>query len=91
MKDEIVLYQFDELSTHLKTIGKHIANVLTEELHGFSLVAKFATTATDGKTYQTKSHDRLLIIDGNNIYHLGASLKDLSKKGFPFHKWIKVR
>ncbi len=28
----------------VKTIGKHIANVLQEELKGFSVVAKFATT-----------------------------------------------
>jgi hypothetical protein len=27
-----------------------------------------------------KSHDRFLIIDGQEIYHLGASLKDLGKK-----------
>lgn len=28
----------------------------------------------------TKSHDRFLIIDGKEIYHLGASLKDLGRK-----------
>ena len=32
-----------------------------------------------------KSHDRFLIID-NDIYHLGASLKDLGKKWFGFSK-----
>ena len=31
-----------------------------------------------------RSHDRFLIIDGNKIYHLGASLKDLGKKWFAF-------
>jgi hypothetical protein len=36
----------------IKTVGKHINNALHEELHDFSVVAKFATTATDGKTYQ---------------------------------------
>lgn len=36
----------------VKTIGKHIANVLNEEFAGFSVVAKFATTASDGKIYQ---------------------------------------
>lgn len=35
----------------IKKIGKHIANVLTEELKGIPVVAKFATTATDGKAY----------------------------------------
>ena len=29
----------------VKTIGKHITNVVTEELKGLSVVAKFATTA----------------------------------------------
>ena len=33
-----------------------------------------------------KSHDRFLIIDNNEIYHLGASLKDLGKKWFAFQK-----
>jgi len=37
----------------VKTIGKHIANVLDEELSGLPVVAKFATTASDGKVYQT--------------------------------------
>ena len=32
-----------------------------------------------------KSHDRFLIID-NQIYHIGASLKDLGKKWFAFTK-----
>ena len=33
------------------------------------------------------SHDRFLIIDKKNIYHLGASLKDLGKKWFAFSKF----
>ena len=33
-----------------------------------------------------KSHDRFLIIDENELYHLGASLKDLGKKWFAFSK-----
>lgn len=32
------------------------------------------------------SHDRFLILDGNVVYHLGASLKDLGKKWFAFAK-----
>ena len=35
----------------VKTIGKHINNALREELNGLSVVANFATTASDGKTY----------------------------------------
>ena len=34
----------------------------------------------------TKSHDRFLILDEKEIYHLGASLKDLGKKWFAFSK-----
>lgn len=37
------------------------------------------------KTF-TQSHDRFLIIDGKEVYHLGASLKDLGKKWFAFSK-----
>ncbi len=29
-----------------------------------------------------KSHDRFLIIDDKEVYHIGASLKDLGKKWF---------
>jgi len=32
------------------------------------------------------SHDRFLIIDETNIYHIGASFKDLGKKWFGFSK-----
>lgn len=34
-----------------------------------------------------KAHDRFLIIDGLEIYHIGASLKDLGKKWFAFSKF----
>jgi hypothetical protein len=37
------------------------------------------------KTF-TQSHDRFLIIDNKEVYHLGASLKDLGKKWFAFSK-----
>lgn len=33
-----------------------------------------------------KSHDRFLILDNNQVYHIGASLKDLGKKWFAFSK-----
>ncbi|HHW7507457.1 TPA: ORF6N domain-containing protein [Mannheimia haemolytica] len=33
-----------------------------------------------------KSHDRFLIIDKKELYHIGASLKDLGKKWFAFSK-----
>lgn len=33
-----------------------------------------------------KSHDRFLIIDNKELYHIGASLKDLGKKWFGFSR-----
>ncbi|WP_291320909.1 ORF6N domain-containing protein [Desulfonatronospira sp.] len=34
----------------------------------------------------TLSHDRFLILDGETVYHIGASLKDLGKKWFAFSR-----
>jgi len=36
-----------------------------------------------------RSHDRFLIVDGQEVYHLGASLKDLGRKWFAFSKMDK--
>ncbi|MFH1275917.1 MAG: ORF6N domain-containing protein [Candidatus Woesearchaeota archaeon] len=36
-----------------------------------------------------KAHDRFIIIDNKEVYHLGASLKDLGKKWFAFSKFDK--
>jgi hypothetical protein len=33
-----------------------------------------------------EAHDRFLILDGETVYHLGASLKDLGKKWFAFSR-----
>ena len=45
--------------------------------------------------YTSTMHDRFLIIDNAEIYHIGASVKDLGKKCFGFTKledtrWIKI-
>jgi len=32
------------------------------------------------------AHDRFLIIDNTELYHIGASLKDLGKKWFAFSR-----
>ncbi|MFA5324839.1 MAG: RhuM family protein [Bacteroidales bacterium] len=63
----------------IKTIGKHIANVLTEELKGIAVVAKFATTATDGKTYQVEHYNLDVIIS------VGYRVK--SSRGIQFRIW----
>jgi hypothetical protein len=63
-----------------KTISKQLAldvKKANEQYGNFEL-----------KTF-TKSHDRFLIIDHTEVYHLGASLKDLGKKWFAFSKMDK--
>ena len=47
----------------IKTIGRHINNVINEgELNKNSVVAKFATTASDGKVYQMEHYNLDMII-----------------------------
>ncbi len=64
----------------VKTIGKHINNAFEEELESDgSVVANFATTATDGKTYQVEYYSLDVIIS------VGYRVK--SKRGTEFRKW----
>ncbi len=42
----------------IKTIGKQINNALREELKSIPVIAKFATTASDGKTYQVEYYSQ---------------------------------
>jgi hypothetical protein len=63
----------------IKTIGKHISNILKEELAGISVVANFATTASDGKVYQTEHYNLDMIIS------VGYRVK--SPKGIQFRIW----
>lgn len=63
----------------IKTIGKHIGNALREELNGFSVVAEFATTASDGKTYQVEHYNLDMILS------VGCRVK--SKEGIYFRRW----
>ena len=62
----------------VKTIGKHINNALKEELDS-SVVAKFATTASDGKTYKVDYYNLDMIIS------VGYRVK--SPRGIAFRKW----
>ena len=62
----------------VKTIGKHINNALKEELYN-SVVANFATTASDGKTYQVEHYNLDMIIS------VGYRVK--SNRGVEFRKW----
>jgi hypothetical protein len=50
--------------------------------------AKYKTQYQNIELFEFKnSHDRFLIIDKKEVYHLGASLKDLGKKWFAFSKF----
>ena len=70
-----VLYQRDK-----STISRHIKNVFEEgELTKDSVVAKFATTASDGKTYQVEYYNLDVIIS------VGYRVK--SKRGVQFRIW----
>jgi len=62
----------------IKTIGKHIQAALREELED-SVVAKFATTAGDGKTYQVEYYNLDMIIS------VGYRVK--SARGVQFRRW----
>ena len=53
----------------VKTIGKHINNALKEELD-HSVVANFATTARDGKTYNMEYYN-LDVIHFYRLFHAG--------------------
>ena len=82
MKDETVWLNREQLAIlfdrDIKTIGKHINNALNEELDNL-VVAKFATTAKDGKTYQVEYYNLDMIIS------VGYRVK--SQNGIVFRKW----
>lgn len=68
----------------IKTIGKHINNVFKEaELDQNQVVAKFATTALDGKTYEVEHNNLDVIIS------VGYRVKSL--RGTQFRQWATQR
>ena len=84
VKDETVWLNREQLAQlfdrDVKTIGKHINNALKEELFDDNaVVAKFATTAKDGKTYQVEYYNLDVILS------VGYRVK--SKKGIIFRRW----
>lgn len=73
-------YQLSRLfDRDIKTIGKHINNALKEELDGLPVIAKFATTATDGKSYMVDHYNLEMITS------VGYRVK--SKRGVLFRRW----
>lgn len=84
VENESVWLNRNQISTlferDVKTIGKHINNALKEELDGQnSVVAKFATTASDNKKYMVEHYNLDVIIS------VGYRVK--SKRGVEFRRW----
>lgn len=63
----------------IKTIGKHINNALKEELKDIPVIAKFATTASDNKTYYVDYYNIEMITS------VGYRVK--SQRGIQFRIW----
>ncbi len=82
MKDETVWLSLDQMAKLFdrdkSVISRHIKNAIKEELDN-SVVAKFATTAKDGKTYQVEYYNLDMIIS------VGYRVK--SQNGVIFRKW----
>lgn len=82
MKDETVWLSLEQMTKLFdrdkSVISRHIKNALEEELDN-SVVANFATTAKDGKTYQVDYYNLDMIIS------VGYRVK--SKNGIIFRKW----
>ena len=83
LEDETVWLNRQQMSLlfdrDLKTIGKHVNNALSEELQGVTVVAKFATTAADGKTYQVEYYNLDMVLS------IGYRVK--SNRGVEFRRW----
>ena len=81
--DETVLTLFSKNQNIDVTIyTKNISKQLQLDLDKYNAQYKPVKIKTFGK-----AHDRFLIIDEKEIYHIGASLKDLGKKWFAFSKF----
>mgnify|MGYP000748950305 CR=1 FL=1 len=88
LEDETVWINRQQMATlfnrDVKTIGKHINNIFAEgELEKDSVVANFATTANDGKTYQVEYYNLDVIIS------VGYRVK--SPQGIQFRIWATKR
>ena len=84
MEYETVWLNRQQLATlfgrDVKTIGKHVNNALREELKDDKqVIAKFATTAADGKTYQVEHYGLDMVMS------VGYRVK--SSRGVEFRKW----
>jgi hypothetical protein len=85
--DETVLGLFSKKKKNVKVtiFTAKITNTLELDAEKFN--AQYSTLEL---RKFTKAHDRFLIIDDKDVYHFGASLKDLGKKWFAFSKMDKT-
>jgi len=86
--EETVWLTLDQMATLFErdksTVSRHIKNVFEEdELERNSVVANFATTASDGKTYKVDYYNLDVIIS------VGYRVKSL--RGTQFRKWATSR
>ncbi len=84
--DETVLSLFakKKKGVTVDIFTKNISRALTEDAKKFNAQYRGLTLHKFNA-----SHDRFLLIDKTEIYHIGASLKDLGKKWFAFSKMDK--
>lgn len=92
-KKSIVLIDNYVDETVLLLLSKRIdtvkATIYTEKItpqFQLDIIKHNAQYEPVGVEIEKKSHDRFLIIDENQVYHLGASVKDLGKKWFAFSR-----
>lgn len=80
----------DLFGVEVHTVNYHIKNIFKQkELEKNATIRKIRIVQKEGKReVQTnkKFHDRFMIIDGREAYHIGASLKDAGKKIFALSK-----
>ncbi len=93
MRPVRIIYIDDNMLTHLSKKEKEVKVTLLTKNPSKQLSLDVQKVNEQYDNFQlkpfSKSHDRFLIIDGNVVYHLGASLKDLGKKWFAFSKQEK--
>ncbi|MEH8045759.1 virulence RhuM family protein [Gallibacterium anatis] len=88
LEDETVWLTLDQMAQLFgrdkSTVSRHIKNIFEEgELQRDSVVANFATTASDGKTYQVEHYNLDVIIS------VGYRVK--SVQGTHFRQWAAAR
>ena len=92
-KQQIILidnYIDGTVITQLTKKKKNVEVLLLSKTLGKKLQLDIEKANTQYPTFTAipfaESHDRFLILDQKEVYHIGASLKDLGKKWFAFSK-----